>query len=311
MSQEEFLAAVNERVKREAGDILARLRCSDALGMVSQGKRLRALLLYSLSEQPGETSVVAASAIELFHAATLVHDDIIDEATTRRNQPTISHAHGLGTAMMVGDAFFARAAELARQSLPDELQAEFYELYVRIAEAQNDELLWRKKLRSEEVYRDISHGKTGLLYEFCVRSAAKSPKVYEEIVARIAYAFQLVDDIDDAVMWRGEARTHASKLAEFDIDLGNITLPAILTLNRRGIVSENFAGMDDIDLLSDDEWQYGIDESRKRAAALAHESRELLSGIASSEQKERFAAWAEPMIRQLETKSVTIDSLRV
>lgn len=310
MTRDEFLAAVNAAVRREAEKILVEFHCQDTLDMVSEGKRLRPLLVYGLSETVDEQTVQTAVAIELFHAATLVHDDIIDNASTRRGHPTISAAYSEGMAIMVGNALFARAVDLAGQSLSLERLHEFVELYTGVAVAQNDELLERGHLRSEQTYERICRGKTGLLYTFCV-TVGDAPAVYAEIVGQIAYAFQIVDDIDDLVTWRGEGQAHASKQAEFDIDLGNITLPVILAFARRGVNSQNFVDMAQIDELSQEDWTTGIDESRARAAALVATAREKLASIADSAQKTHFSVWAEPMMQQLETKSASIDSLHV
>lgn len=310
MTRGDFLVAVNECVQLEASAILERFHCSDALDMISGGKRLRALLLYSLVEDTGEKTVRVAAAIELLHASTLVHDDIIDNASTRRGYPTISDKYGADTALLVGTAVLMRAMELARQSLNAKLQAAFHRLYVDISAAQNDELLWRGKMRSEPEYREVSHGKTGLLFEFAVL-ASGADDAYARIVSHIAYAFQIVDDIDDVMLWRGAADAHHSKLAEYDIELGNITLPAILALEHGGVSRGDFGGVGSVESLSDSDWNYGIGQSRERVATVVAEQRRSLANIADDARKARFITWAEPMMRQLEAESSSIDDLRI
>lgn len=309
MTSSEFIERVNSSIEREARAVLVRFGCADALAMLAGGKRLRALLVYSLSDAPGDRTVVAASAIELFHAHTLVQDDIIDQAATRRDQPTLSAKYGVDLAIMVAGALFASSCELARRSLDAAAQADFNRLYLQVAGAQSDEIAWRGKLRSEQLYREISHGKTGLLYQFCVRAASGTDETYQTIVANIAYAFQVVDDIDDCLMWLGDDGAHASKAAQYDHDLGNITLPAILALKKMGATTENFDSERSLRALNATDWRHGVATARQRVADLLAASRALLDALADSEQKQKFGMWAEPMMRQLEVETAKIDAI--
>jgi geranylgeranyl pyrophosphate synthase len=121
--------ALMERVE-ERLQALARSH-GDTLGehasatIAAGGKRLRPLLVFlAAGREAGEGVVRAATAVELVHSATLVHDDVLDGADLRRGTPTVVASAGREAATATGDLLFARAIEeLVRNERPDEVRS--------------------------------------------------------------------------------------------------------------------------------------------------------------------------------------------
>ncbi|HEU0266324.1 MAG TPA: polyprenyl synthetase family protein [Candidatus Saccharimonadaceae bacterium] len=308
-SHSDFLEALSARMADEARDILEKLHAQESLGLFAGGKWLRSQLAYVLHAKYGDQFIEQTLAMELLHVSTLVHDDVIDHAELRRGESTISNIHGDGTGILAGDLLMMRSLEIAQKSMPAWLHREFVKTYEGICIAQNDELMWRGKLRTQEQYEKVSLGKTGLLYGFAAKlgcGASEGAAAYEKIVQDIAYAFQIVDDIDDMVTWLGDDTAHASKRAELDVELGNYTLPVILAFEKK-----KFAGPASIVRVSKSEWQKAILESHMVAKTVLEKAEHEIGNLPDSRQKTAFMAWAEPMIDQLEAKSATIDTLRI
>ena len=120
-----LLDRVEQRARRElAGGHGALLAEHAGATIAAGGKRLRPLLVFLAADaEEGEGLVRAATAVELVHSATLVHDDVLDAASLRRGVPTVVAAGGRGAATATGDLLFARAfAELAANGRADEIQ---------------------------------------------------------------------------------------------------------------------------------------------------------------------------------------------
>ena len=117
-----------ERVERRLGEVAAghgALLAEHAGSTIAAGgKRLRPLLVFLAADgEEGEGLVRAATAVELVHSATLVHDDVLDAAALRRGVPTVVATAGRATATATGDLLFARAfAELAANGRADEIR---------------------------------------------------------------------------------------------------------------------------------------------------------------------------------------------
>lgn len=113
-----LLRATETRLANVVSDHVPQLSEPAGATLSAGGKRLRPLLVFCAAPRHrgrDEALVVAATAVELVHMATLVHDDIIDRASLRRGRPTVAQAQGPEAALRVGDFLFARAfSELTR-----------------------------------------------------------------------------------------------------------------------------------------------------------------------------------------------------
>ncbi len=199
-----------------------------------KGKRLRpALLLFSARVDcfPSQASYVAAAAMEMIHVATLVHDDVIDEAALRRDEKTVNSVFGNKIAILLGDFLYAKASNML-SSLGDAklLQwisnattqmclGEFTQAYLR--ETPN---------LSEAYYLELIHKKTARLIAACCQSGAylaRASKEEQELLYQFGLnfgmAFQIVDDYLDIT---GDEKT-LGKPCGLDLLRGKVTLPII------------------------------------------------------------------------------------
>lgn len=213
----------------------------DALAHVldSRGKWLRpALVLLSgkLGCYHRDRLVTLAAAIEVVHTATLVHDDTIDEALTRRGIDTVNAVWDGKVAILLGDFLFAQSAELATQLDNVRIMSLLSQTVMAMS---SGELQQYASTRSREIdendYLQRITGKTASLFAMCCEGAAiLSEQSENHIKALRAYgtnlglAFQIADDVLDFV---GDERT-LGKPAGSDLRQGTITLPAILLAEK-------------------------------------------------------------------------------
>ena len=203
------------------------------------GKVLRPVLtLLSAGCFDGETDriVPLATASELLHIATLVHDDAIDKADTRRGKPTISRLWGLEKAILLGDFLFAHAGEYA---------AATGNLHVVRLFARTLQIISSGELRqsfaafnpaqSYDGYVERIAGKTAALFVLATEGGAVLAGATDELMQalhdygyNLGLAFQIVDDILD---FTGDEKEMGKPVGS-DLRQGTITLPALLLMER-------------------------------------------------------------------------------
>ncbi|MDP4126030.1 MAG: polyprenyl synthetase family protein [Bacillota bacterium] len=203
------------------------------------GKRIRPLLtLYSgMCFAPlNPLMIKAAVATELIHMASLIHDDVIDESTTRRGKPTVSALYGNHAAILTGDYLFAEAFNIlsTQQLLPsmkylvEAIQA-MCEGEVNQADQQ-----FASSLDRQHYFSRISK-KTGILLAACCQSGSILAGANSDVTAlmreyglNIGYAYQITDDILDI---SGDEDS-LGKPVGVDLLNGNITLPILYLLDN-------------------------------------------------------------------------------
>ena len=201
-----------------------------------RGKRLRPALVLLAGHACGTVTRahhVLGAVVEIVHTATLVHDDVLDEADTRRHLPTVNAAWGSKTSLLLGDMLFSAAFRLC--STVDAKACEW------VGDATNrvcaGELLQVSRAGdltlSEADYFEIVGGKTGALTECCTRLGAHYAGAAPEVVDRLAdygrhlgIAFQIADDVLDL---GGDADV-AGKTLGTDVEQQKLTLPLIRAL---------------------------------------------------------------------------------
>jgi octaprenyl-diphosphate synthase len=237
-SELDLVEAEFERQARSNIQVIAYL--GDYL-RASGGKRVRpALTILSNYAVGGDASqynsIRMAAVMEFLHTATLVHDDIIDNAETRRNRPSINSRFGNQTAVLMGDWLYMSAFEtsLQERSLPilDILTAVTRKMTE--GELLQLTLLGRTDI-SEEQYFDILQRKTAYLFSACCEigailggADAARQRTLREYGMNLGMAFQLVDDLLDFTA-TDEA---LGKGAGVDLLEGKITLPLIFLLEK-------------------------------------------------------------------------------
>src|SRR5436853_7368537 len=231
--EEEFerQARSNIQVIAYIGDYLRR----------SGGKRVRpALTILSNYVVGGDgsnySSIRMATVMEFLHTATLVHDDVIDKAETRRNRPSINSEFGNQTAVLMGDWLYMSAFEtsLAERSLPilDILTAVTRKMTE--GELLQLTLLGRTDI-SEDQYFDVIARKTAYLFSACCEIGAvlggadtKTQQMMRDYGMNLGTAFQLVDDLLDFT----STEDVLGKPAGADLLEGKVSLPLIFLLQR-------------------------------------------------------------------------------
>ena len=207
----------------------------------SGGKRVRpALTILSNYAVGGDganhSSIRMATVMEFLHTATLVHDDVIDKAETRRSRPSINSQFGNQTAVLMGDWLYMSAFEtsLAERSLP------ILDILTSVTRKMTEgELLQLTLLSrtdiSEEQYFDVIARKTAYLFSACCEIGAllggatpTEQKMLRDYGMNLGIAFQLVDDVLDFT----SSQDVLGKPAGADLIEGKVSLPLIFLLQR-------------------------------------------------------------------------------
>jgi geranylgeranyl pyrophosphate synthase len=219
------LGEVEERLREVVaghGDLLGE---DAAATLAAGGKRLRPMLvLLCAGEAGGSASVRAATAIELIHMATLVHDDVLDEAPLRRGHPTVAASSGRERAVATGDLLFSRAFALlsdAGDLRAVELLAEASVALARGELAQRHDAF--DLAVSERRYLDRCRLKTAKLFE-CACLLGHDDEHLRAFGAEVGLAFQLLDDVLDVA----GPPERTGKARGTDLLDGTITLPLII-----------------------------------------------------------------------------------
>jgi len=188
---------------------------------------------YSYNQQ---NLLMMATASELLHIATLIHDDAIDKASVRRGQPTINQLWGLERAVILGDYLFARAGEFAAATGNLRAVRLFAQTLENISRAELKQGFSSFNLeQSYDQYIERIAGKTASLFAMATESGAVLSQAPEEAVQglkeygyNLGIAFQIVDDILDFTSNEKEM----GKPVGSDLAQGTLTLPSLLLLQR-------------------------------------------------------------------------------
>jgi octaprenyl-diphosphate synthase len=225
------------------------------------GKRVRPtlhLLCTQLCGYRGPHDVLLATVVELIHCATLIHDDIIDEATTRRGRESVNYRWGNDVTVLFGDYMFAKAMELALQAGSLRVMERLAETTLRMTEGEmlQTRYVGRVDLTVGE-YLDLVERKTAALFACCCELAGLLADVDEtrqtalrRYGRHLGMAFQVVDDLLD---FTGDAarlgKPTASDLREGKATLAVLDLLSCGTDGERRLVRAVMDGTDDADAI--------------------------------------------------------------
>ncbi|MDQ1324893.1 MAG: octaprenyl-diphosphate synthase [Campylobacterota bacterium] len=220
-----MLSAVERKIEQFVADLNDK-HVSSLYMKLPKGKRLRAKLILKIAGT-GLSVVKTAAIVEMIHAASLLHDDVIDDAYTRRSKPSLNAIYGNKTAIMLGDILYSKgffelnniSADVAKIISNAVTQLSLGELKdVSLSQTFND---------NKEIYLEMIYQKTASLIEASAGAAAllagKPRDIYMIYGRNLGLAFQMIDDILDIV---SDSAT-LGKPALHDFAEGKTTLPYI------------------------------------------------------------------------------------
>ncbi len=261
----------------------------------SKGKRVRPALLViaykSIASEATNQSVIRlATVMEKLHAATLVHDDIIDNADTRRSRPSFNAKYGNQTAVLMGDWLYMSAFEASLEEENLEILRILTELTRKMTEGELIQLtcIGRADISREE-YFEILERKTAFLFSVCCEIGAmlaggseNERKGLREYGKNLGISFQLADDILDFTA----EKEVIGKASGADLIEGKMTLPLILLRERDSSIS-----MELDKIMKSHKYENGFRE---------HLFERLLSSGVLQESREIAYSYSEKAIKNLE-----------
>ena len=275
------------------------------------GKRIRpALLLLAakLLQYEGRGAVRLGAVVEIIHTATLVHDDIIDEAQTRRGRPAANTQWGNSKCVLAGDWLYMQAFKLAVQERNFRILDTLIELTQQMVEGELLQIEKLGKLISLSEHYDLIYRKTACLFSVCMRLGGilgGAPPEQEESLGQygrnLGMAFQIVDDVLDLTA----TEDVLGKPVASDLREGKVTMAVIHALERctpaertqiETILSQRaFNGVTHaqiLDILN----RYGsLDYAHAEAAKYAEMARAAICKFPDSESK-RALLWAPEFV---------------
>lgn len=312
---EDDLREVEQRIRAHS---VAPVEAITAIGRhlhLGGGKRLRPMLVLLASRLMGEgasSAVRLAAVVELIHTATLVHDDVIDGAETRRGHPSPNVKWGNHTSVLAGDWLYMKAFQVALR------ESNFHVLDLLISVTQlmvEGELIQLGLLGSIQVseaeYLDLVSRKTAGLFATCARLGAASARADEAAETRLAeygwnlgMAFQLVDDVLDFTA----AEDVLGKPVGSDLREGKLTLPLIYALEDAGaearrliqtvLEDRSYRRVPFSSILELAQSRGGIQRACRRARQFAAAARLIMAGFPDSPGQRALSALTELVIER-------------
>ena len=314
LTAREVLGLVQEdlrKVEREIDlELIASVGVVNTIGKylnASGGKRLRPILLLlaaKLAGKANDSAIRMAAVVEMIHVATLVHDDIIDVAETRRGKPSANVVWGNHTCVLAGDWLYMQAFQIAVR------ERNFHILDILISLTQlmvEGELLQLDRIGKIDVteadYMELVDRKTASLFSACARLGAVVAGASDDVENRLSefawnlgMAFQLVDDVLDFT-----AREKVlGKPVGNDLREGKVTLPLIYALESgdsrgREMVEtvlregkyESFAAAEVLEFIHRNS---GINRAMARAQCFADRARTIIQTFSDSAYQRALAA---------------------
>ena len=242
-------------LKKQAASFDKEVRRQAAECVKPQGKYLRPILVYCCapSKKPSDAELQKrASAVELIHLASLIHDDVIDNADLRRGEDSIFKKFGARTAILLGDAIFAHAMQLSLSGGDPEVSQKAVQTVKTLSQGEIMQTLAKDRKTGMAKYVSIIDGKTASLFEFaCFLGASLECGANSEWAAaaqkagrHLGRAYQMFDDVCDWKMSEKES----GKTSGTDFVSEKQTLPVIVLLKRlpraeSAEISKNFKSL--------------------------------------------------------------------
>ena len=306
------LMAVEERFNKSMRSDTALINQVGQHLLASGGKRIRPMLLLlcaRLSGYQGTGHIPLASVVEFIHTATLLHDDVVDNATLRRGNPSANVVWGNQAAVLAGDFLFAKSFSMIVESGNLSVFQTLTEAATQLAEGEMQQLVNSSDLDlTEQRYLEIVGKKTAVLFAAACRCGAllvddgPRAETLHQFGTEIGLAFQLIDDALDYVAVGSEfGKTRGHDLAE-----GKVTLPLIHALRnatdagrQRIVAVVGQAELPDADLaevLQIIEQTGGIAYCWQQAEELSRRAKGRLNAFADGPEKEALLELADYVV---------------
>lgn len=246
LSMAEVTAPVRAELDRVHAELVADLMPGerDLLPLVEhvgryRGKQLRPALVFLAGKATGQlvrAHDTVAKVVELIHTATLVHDDILDGASLRRQLPTLNALHGNEVSVLLGDYIYARAFQMSVM-MDDQTCSRVLSAVTRvICQGEITQILHRFDFTwDEKRYFRVIADKTASLYAAACRLGAHYASAEAQVVAAVerygmelGIAFQIIDDVLDL----GGDEAVVGKTLGSDLDKGKLTLPLLYLMQQ-------------------------------------------------------------------------------
>ena len=239
-SVEDKLVLVEERIKTQLTSKVELVEEMTAYHLNTGGKRLRALLTLGSAKLcgylKGGRDINLAACIELIHAATLMHDDVIDNGEIRRGKKTLNFVWGNQSSILVGDYLLSRCFEMMVEDGNLEILRLLSSTSAQIAQGEILQLQHKGEIDMlEEIYFKIISAKTGKLFAAATKVGAilgnknnKTKEALEFYGKNLGLTFQIADDSLD---YNSELNLFGKKIGN-DFYEGKITLPIIVLYQK-------------------------------------------------------------------------------
>ncbi len=278
--------------------------------LFSGGKRLRPLLMVLSAKICGYHDPAAktfSTIFEYLHAATLLHDDLVDEATLRRGKPVAHSIWGNSTAVLVGDFLLARSLTIAAETENPKIIKIIAKITENMSQGEIHQLLNKKDLNlPESEYMQIIRRKTAVLIQGACRVGAiianadgKREMALSRYGLNLGLAFQMVDDLLDYT----SDSSVIGKTIGADLREGKLTLPVIYSLEAASkkdrtqmgkiIKSDNFSVHDFEKLIGLLKKYNGIAYTRQLAETHIRKAKEAVSLFELTEHRQLLESIAD------------------
>jgi len=248
----------------------------------------------------GSYDVTFSSAIEFLHAATLLHDDLVDDASLRRGKPVAHSVYGNAITVLVGDFLLARALAISADTGKLEVIKVISKLTEEMSQGEVFQLMRKGDVTlSEKEYLGVIGQKTAVLFEAACKTCAiladasdDQKQALSDYGYNLGIAFQMADDLFDYVLDTDDL----GKAVGADLKEGKMTLPVIHALDQADekdreimtaiIKDQNFSVEDFKTLVEKLEKYGGIDYTKKMAGTYIQKAKEALSIFEPSQSRE-------------------------
>jgi len=306
-------------IEREFGrDTVSGVRAITEIGeylRAGGGKRLRpALLLLSckLLNYSGQGAVKLGAVVEIIHTATLVHDDIIDEAQTRRGRPAANTQWGNAKCVLAGDWLYMQAFKIAVQERNFKVLDALIDLTQAMVEGELLQIERLGKAISFDEHFELMHRKTAFLFSVCMKmggilagASDADQNRLSEYGRNLGMAFQIVDDVLDLTA----SEEVLGKPVASDLREGKATMAVLHALERcdaaeRQVIIDilsngGFNGIKPSDIVDILRRHGSIDAAYARALEFCNKAREAICTFPDSEIK-RVLLWVPEFVVERE-----------